>query len=148
FVLPEEGQAGWPVVIGGPFDGDSKDTEVELDGKPRRVIAESPRHATIDAPEDQTGNSTLTVKEQGKTATGTYRNARVKLRAGKVALTKGESTQLNVKVEGLDGISTPAILRLTTVGTVRMEGGNEQFRMIFPQDVAQDGTYELDRTIT
>src|SRR5262249_4648242 len=81
FVLPEEGQAGWPVVISGAFNGDSKDTEVEIGGKQRRVIAESPRHATVDAPEDQTGSSNITVKEPGKTATGTYRNARVKLRA-------------------------------------------------------------------
>ena len=88
------------------------------------------------------------VKEQGKEMRGTYRNASVRLSAAKPVLTKGERTTLTAKVEGLDGMSTPALLRLTLSGPVRMEGGNEQMRMILPFEVKDDGSFTLNRTIT
>jgi hypothetical protein len=147
FFLPTMGQEGWPVVVVGSFDGDSSNTELTVDGKPARKLAESPRQATFDPPPGS-GSHEMTLKERGVETKGKYRNASVKLSAPKTALTKGEHTVVNVRVEGLDGISSPVLLRLATAGTVKMEGGNEQTRIILPAQVEQDGTFTLHRSIT
>jgi hypothetical protein len=147
FYLPSMGQEGWPVVIVGAFDGNSDNTELEIGGKPQRKLAESPRQATFDSPPGH-GSNEMVLKERGIETKGTYRNASVKLSAPKTALMKGEHTIVEVKVEGLDGISSPVLLRLTSAGTVKMEGGNEQTRIILPSQVEQDGTFNLHRTIT
>ena len=147
FFLPSGGQEGWPVVVVGSFDGDYENTELDIGGKPQKTLAESPRQATFESPSGH-GSHDMVLKEHGIETKGTYRNASVKLSAAKTALMKGERTVLNVKVEGLDGISSPVLLRLSTAGTVKMEGGNEQTRIILPSQVEQDGTYEMHRTIT
>jgi len=147
FFLPSMGQEGWPVVVVGNFDGDFANTELTVDGKPQRKLAESPRQATFDSPSGS-GSHQMTLKERGVETKGNYRNASVKLSAPKTALMKGERTMVTVKVEGLDGISSPVLLRLATAGTVKMEGGNEQTRVILPMQVEQDGTFTLRRAIT
>ena len=147
FYLPSMGQEGWPVVIVGAFDGNSDNTELEIGGKPQRKLAESPRQATFESPAAH-GSNDMVLKERGVETKGTYRNASVKLSAPKTALMKGEHTVVEVKVEGLDGISSPVLLRLTSAGTVKMEGGNEQTRIILPSQIGQDGTFNLHRTIT
>jgi hypothetical protein len=147
FFLPSMGQEGWPVVVVGGFDGNSDNTELTVNGTPQRELAESPRQATFDPPAGH-GSNQMVLKERGIETKGNYRNATVKLSAGKTALTKGEHTFVNVRVEGLDGISSPVLLRLVTAGTVKMEGGNEQTRIILPAQVEQDGTFTMRRTIT
>jgi hypothetical protein len=147
FFLPSMGQEGWPVVVVGDFDGDSENTQLTVNGKPQRELAESPRQATFDSPSGS-GSQDMALKERGIETKGNYRNASVKLSAPKTALMKGEHTVVNVRVEGLDGISSPVLLRLVTAGTVKMEGGNEQTRVILPAQVEQDGTFAMRRTIT
>jgi len=147
FFLPSMGQEGWPVVIVGSFDGNSENTELTVEGKPQRKLAESPRQATFDSPSGS-GSHEMVLKERGIETKGNHRNATVKLSAPKTALMKGERTMVTVKVEGLDGISSPVLLRLATAGTVKMEGGNEQTRIILPAQVEQDGTSSLRRIIT
>jgi len=111
-------------------------------------LAESPRKAIFRSPADVTGTMEIRVKEGATETKGTFRNLGVTLTAPKTNLMKGESTQLHVEVNGLQGLSDPVPLHLTNSGAVTMSGGNSQTMSIRPSDVQANGTYTTTRTIT
>ena len=166
FIIPPLGQTGRPIVITGPFDGNSSNTSLNGTGFRTTVqdyapkdsgtiaqyslvpLAESPRKAVFSAPTDVTGPAEITVKEGNKETKGTFRNVGVNLTAPKTSLMKGESTELHVEVQGLQGITQPVPLRLTKGGVVTMQGGDAQTMSIKPAEVQANGTFTTTRTIT
>ncbi|MDQ2974487.1 MAG: hypothetical protein M3R69_03635 [Acidobacteriota bacterium] len=167
YAIPPLGQTGRPLVITGPFDGDSSNTRI--DSKPNggespqtvpqaavtrvmkglwSVLAESPNKVVLSIPGNVTGPIQITVKEGDKQATGTYRNVGVNLSAPKTSLIKGESTTLKIEVSGLQGITEPVPLHLVKGGVVTMQGGDVQSMTIKPAEVQSNGTYTTTRTIT
>jgi len=162
FVVPTMGQTGKPVVITGPFDGDSTNTGVTFQpvlpdnpnalpatpGTTFPVIAESPRQCVVASPTNVTGPLQVTVNEGGKQTTSPFRNVAVTLSAPKTSLLKGEQTTLTVQVSGLDGIKKPVPLTLESKGVITMEGGTYQPLMIQPSQVGADGRYTTTRGIT
>ncbi len=153
FTVPMLGQNGRPVVITGPFDGNSSNTGVTVQppstqGITCPVIAESPRKAVFIAPPDITGPVQVTVKDGDKNTTAPFRNVGVNLTAPKTSLLKGERTTLTVQVTGLQGITTNVPLTLTCTGVITMQGGTYQPLVIQPSQVGADGSYKTTRDIT
>jgi hypothetical protein len=161
FIIPPLGQTGRPVVITGPFDGKSSNTDVKLteptvfkktstyqDGIALPVIAESPRKAVIELPVELTGPAQISVSEGGVQTSGSLRNVGVNLTAQKTNLLRGERTSRTVVVSGLQGIETPVRLTLTVNGVITMQGGPQQELTIQPSQVGADGTYSTTREIT
>lgn len=165
FNIPPLGQTGRPIVITGPFDGNSSNTTLSGSSALRtsvqdfekntatlsggfRLLAESPRKAVFSGPENVTGPLQITVKEGNTQTTETYRNVGVNLTAPKTSLLKGESTELRVEVNGLQGITRPVPLHLVKGGVVSMQGGDVQTMSIKPAEVQSNGTFTTTRTIT
>jgi hypothetical protein len=156
FIIPPVGQTGRPIVITGPFDGNSSNTTINAAALPRSshdsgesgLIAESPRKAVFIAPTGVTGPIELHVTEGKRQTTGTYRNVGVNLSAPKTSLLKGESTTLTIEVSGLQGITEPVPLHLVKGGVVSMEGGDVQTMSIKPAEVKRNGTFTTTRAIT
>jgi hypothetical protein len=90
----------------------------------------------------------MTVKEGDKQSTGNFRNVGVNLSAPKTSLRRGESTELKVEVQGLEGIKEPVPLTLKSQGVITMTGGNYQPLTIQPSQVGGDGSYATTRGIT
>ena len=164
FVIPSLGQTGRPIVITGPFDGNSSNTTINA-AAPRTnvqdferntenvsggfgLLTESPREAVARNSGNVTGPIQITVKEGDKQTTGTYRNVGVNLTAPKTSLLKGEKTELRVEVSGLQGIKEPVPLTLESRGVITMEGGMYQPLTIQPSQVGADGGYSMTRGIT
>jgi len=161
YQLPTIGQQGQPIVITGPFDGNSSNTMFKWcinltpacgrnpsTGGVIAPLAESPRKLVFAAPINVTGPIEVQLKEGNTETKGTYRNVGVNLTAPKTSLMKGESTELHVEVNGLQGITQPIPLHLTKGGVVTMQGGGVQTIRIPPSDVNANGTYTTTRTIT
>lgn len=164
FTVPAFGQTGKPVAITGPFDGNSANTQpfvnfpLSPEGGPNAapatqgtacpVITESPRKAVIRVPPNIVGPAEITLNEGGKQTTLPFRNIGVSLSAPKTSLLKGEKTVLTVLITGLQNLTQPVPLILTSRGVITMDGGVYQPMMILPSEVRIDGTYLTTRSIT
>jgi hypothetical protein len=135
------GQTGRNVVITGPFDGNSSNTNVTIGSTPITVIAESPRKAIVRSPTDVVGPTEIKVNEAGTQTTAPFRNLKIDLTAPKTNLLKGERTELRVQVSGLQGITSPVPVLMVTTGTVNTQGGNTQTINIQPSQVGPNGVF-------
>lgn len=150
FATPSQGQAGHPVSVKGPFDGDFGSTIVSIGGQLARPLAESPRKTIAMAPQGVTGVAEIAVVKRGETvAHGTFRAVGIRLSAGKLSLLRGEQTQMTITVTGLEGITVPVGVSLVnkSPSVVSVEGGASQQFSIGPAD-AGGGTYVKSRTLT
>jgi hypothetical protein len=143
-VIPPLAQAGQPLLVTGPFDGNAENTKVSIGGKDAAVLAESPRGLVVRSPFDSLGPANMSAGEQGNIAQGTIRNVRVILSASKTRLVNGETASLGVEVLGLGQQSTPTPVRLTATGPVQMQGGNVQTIMAAP---GTDGIFHNTRIL-
>lgn len=150
FVIPTLGQSGQPLLINGPFDGDSSNTKINIGGTDAKVIAESPRSAVVETPKNVVGPTNVNVNENGNTATGNFRALKIDLTAPKTSLLKGESTELHVEVQGLQGITQPVQVQLQnqTPSNINLSGGNTQTIPIQPSQVTTGGTFNWSTKIT
>ena len=129
YSTPPYGQAGRPVSVNGPFDGDFGNTYVKVGSNTAGLLAESPRKAVFRSPANLTGPTTIEVNEQGRTvAKCTYQSIGIKLSADKLHLIRGEQTMLTLTINGLNGVTGPVSAQLTNGSpwVVRMEGGESQ----------------------
>lgn len=147
--IPKLGQQGSPLAIGGPFDGDFKNTTVKVGGEDLQKLAESPRQIVAHNTTSHVGVSKCEVTEGSQTATGEIRTLGIALSAPKLDLLKGEQTTLTVTVSGLEGIEGPVPLELEnkSSGVIQMSGGELQRTSISPSQV-QGGMYTIERTLT
>jgi hypothetical protein len=145
--MPALGQTGRPIVITGPFDGNSDNTKCTVGGTSCRIFAESPRKVVIQIPAEPVGPMTISIGED-KTTSAPFRNIGINLSASKTNLLKGEQTTLGIEVTGLTGITSAVTVQLVTTGAVNMDGGNTQTLQISPGQVGPDGKASLARTIT
>lgn len=162
FSIPPLGQTGRPVVVTGPFDGKGSNTDAKAAARPKPfiktstrqtdidllVIAESPRKAVLEFPEDFTGRTRITITDWRTQTSSPFRNVDVRMRAVKTSLVKGEKTTLTVEVSGLEGITMPVPLTLRNTGVVTMSGGPYQQLSIQPSEISRDGRYTTTREIT
>ncbi len=143
FNPPRLGQAGRPLSIQGPFDGDMSNTKVSIGTTAAQIIAESPRQIVVQNPADATGPTQLRVTEAGVDHNTPYRVASVALSAAKTKLLKGEKTTLHVQVSGLG--ADPANLLLVASPTIMLENGNAQNIVLTPN---AGGNTNFTRNIT
>ncbi|HYV24690.1 MAG TPA: hypothetical protein VE969_05585 [Pyrinomonadaceae bacterium] len=150
FVIPELGRSGRPLLVPGPFDGDSSNTNVKIGVTDAKVIAESPRSAVVDVPKTTVGPSNINVNDNGNSASGSFRGLKIDLTAPKTSLLKGESTELHVEVQGLQGITQPVPIQIQnqTPQNINLTGGNTQNIIINPSQVSSSGTYNSSTGIT
>ncbi|MCH7518244.1 MAG: carboxypeptidase regulatory-like domain-containing protein [Candidatus Dadabacteria bacterium] len=150
FQLPSVGQAGRPIEVSGPFDGDIDTTAVKIGGSDVEVLAESPRKVVVQSPRDVVGPTEIEVKEANVVAKGEMNNLKVSLSADRTTLHKGEVATLGVRVSGLKGLQNPVPLILTneTPEVVNMQGGNYQVINITPAETQEEGTYFIERSLT
>ena len=150
FQLPSVGQAGRPIEVSGPFDGDIDTTAVKIGGREVDVLAESPRKVVVQSPRDVVGPTEIEVKEANVVAKGEMNNLKVSLSADRTTLHKGEVATLGVRVSGLKGLQNPVPLILTneTPEVVNMQGGNYQVINITPAETQEEGTYFIERSLT
>jgi hypothetical protein len=151
FEIAPIGQVGRPVPIVGPFDGDLAGTSVSIGGRPAELLAESPRGLFARCP-DLVGTQPVTVEEGGAQVASRedFRNLGISLHVDQRTLQSGQRTQLEVRVEGLEGLDEPVELRVvnSSPAVVTLEGGEQQSVTIDPEQVTADGWYELDRPVT
>ncbi len=149
FMIPLLAQSGRPLLITGPFDGDSSNTKVQIGGTDGKVIAESPRSAVVEIPGTVVGPNNINVNDNGHSATGNFRAIKIDLTAPKTSLMKGESTELHVEVQGLQGITQPVPVQLQnqTPQNINITGGNTQNIVIQPSQVTTGGTFNWSTNI-
>jgi hypothetical protein len=149
FGLPTLGQQGRSVAVTGVFDGDFKTTNLTVGGEEMEILAESPRKLVARNNSNKVGPSQLIIREQGRVATGSFRNVGLKLSALKLDLLRGEQTTLIVTVLGLEGIKAPVplVLENKSPGVIAMGNGTVERISISPSQV-QGGTYTTERPLT
>ncbi len=150
FLIPQIGQTGRLLPITGPFDGNSANTNINIGGTNAKVIAESPRSAFVEIPKTVVGPSNIKVTDNGSSATGNFRALKIDLTAPKTSLIKGESTELHVEVQGLEGITQPVPIQIQnqTPQNINLTGGNTQNIVINPSQVTPGGTFNWSTPIT
>ncbi|MBL8208584.1 MAG: hypothetical protein JNM09_30415 [Blastocatellia bacterium] len=74
FHLPVIGQAGRPMQIEGPFDGNFSTTGIKINGRNAAVLAESPRKLVAQSPKDVVGPTNIQLKEKEVEIEGGFRN--------------------------------------------------------------------------
>ncbi|HEY2944459.1 MAG TPA: hypothetical protein VGN09_18650 [Vicinamibacteria bacterium] len=149
--VPDVGQAGGPVRIAGPFDGDLSDSVVRIGGRPAQAMAESPRQLVVRGPEEPAPPAPIEVSERGSVvAAGTYRNVSVRLSAPVTNLLAGQHTTLTITVTGLEALQETLPVRLAnrSPDVVRMEGGEEQTLCVRPDEVGTTGVWTKTRGLT
>lgn len=148
--FPPLGQIQRPYTIRGVFDGNSANTKVMIGGFPVMVIVESPRQIVVGSPLDVVGPTKVYVNDNGATTTGSFRNLKIDLTAPKTSLLKGESTELHVQVQGLEGLNQPIPIQLQnqTPSNINLSGGNTQNILIQPSQVTTGGTFNWSGTVT
>ena len=141
--VPTHALAGDPFRITGPFDGDASNTKCRLDGSAMEILAESPRQIICTAPQTTSGKHNITIEEKGKTTENKISIVNMELSAPKTKLLKGESTRIDVKVTGLDGIQSNINITITNTSPsiINLSGGNTQTIAITPSQVATTGIY-------
>jgi hypothetical protein len=102
--IPRIGQAGRPLIVKGPFNGDFENTSLNADGKVFDILAESPRKAVFSSPSDMIGHTELSFREGDIQKSGDFNNLSVDLSATKTKLVRGETARVMVDVSGLEGL--------------------------------------------
>jgi len=145
--LPFIGQTGEWVNIFGTFDGDLSNTSLYIGNQPAIPLAESPRRTVFQSPANVVGQTKIKLREGNAEITQDFRNVNVILSSPKLKLTRGETTTVNIKVEGLNGIEDEIPLHLNCTGSANMQGGNVQNLQISPNSVQADGTFTQTRNL-
>lgn len=152
FRFPRIGQAGRPITMEGPFDGDFSSSSVKVAGTGAALLAESPRSLVVVSPPDTAGPSEIELIEGSTRIQSPYRSIAPALSADKMSLRRGESTTLVVEVEGLQGLPEDEPVSLTLVNEtpriVRMEGGDRQVLVIGSGEVDARGAHRRSITLT
>ena len=139
--IPAFAQAGRPMQVPGPFDGDLANTQADIGGRPSPILAESPRQVVLMSPNAPTGPVSVHVREGAHNLTAVFNNVSVSLSAPRTTLARGESSQITVQVQGLQGLRTAVPIELRASPTITLQGGNEQVIAISPADIHPDGSF-------
>lgn len=96
--------AGAPLQIRGPFDGDSSTTQARIGDLPLVVLAESPRSVVMGGAPNNTGKNQIVVSEGQRAATLPCNLVRMTLSADKTSLRVGEKATVTCTINGLEGL--------------------------------------------
>lgn len=109
FTAPPIALAGSLQIIHGPFDGDSSNTSVNVNGNEARVIAESPRALFYLIPDNVApGPAQVDVREKQNRCRLRIWVIGLQMSADRLHLKRGESTAFHVKITGAETIPKEA----------------------------------------
>lgn len=152
--LPRIGQAGRPIQIAGPFDGDLANTAISLGGQDVQKLAESPRKLIAESPRAMVGRTQIRVMEGSAVVTGEFNNLGVVLTAPKTSLLRNETTTVTAKVDGLQGLPPDAyplpfeMTNLTPEVISFAERGDQSIAQPIPYSaVTAEGSYTFTTSI-
>jgi hypothetical protein len=142
--------AGGALTVPGSFDGDLSNTRVTVDGRPVRVVAESPYGVSIYTPGDRIGRLEIVVEEGLQRGSGAFYNLGLEIAADKTDLRRGETTTCRIAVHGLAGLGQTVDLVLInrTPGVVAMAPSDRQLLRIVPGSHDAAGTLRIERRFT
>ena len=142
-MIPGHVITGSPMTIPGPFDGNAANTLCTIGNQPATILAESPRTCIVAFPASANGMQTTEIKENGQQpCTKNVSGVQMDVSAGKLNLTKGEKTYIEVNISGLQNLPAPAILHLINITTdvVVMQPSNTTLVPLQPDSVSA-GTF-------
>jgi len=130
-ILPTVGRCGYPIPIKRPCSGGFSNSQVQMQppgGKPTNCtpLAKSPRQLVVKSPRSVIGPAQLTAREGNQVAQGDFHNLKVSLQCSNTVLHKGDSTQIQIHVQGLQGLKQPVKLHVHAFGVLELNGGNDQ----------------------
>jgi hypothetical protein len=148
--LPAFMRSGYYQEIKGNFDGNFGNTLVSLDGSPINIMAESPDRIVITTPENLHGVKQLSIKENENEYLADIAIVNLDLTADKIDLLKGESTNINLIIEGLGTVDAPVEIHVDNLSpaNISLSGGNHQEIVIEPETVPETGIYSNAFAIT
>jgi hypothetical protein len=128
--LPPTCRAGRPLVLTGPFDGDSRTTRVTFGGTATEVLAETTGSVIVACPPDQPGRNALAVEEAGlgRVGVASFQVIELELELADPVIHRGTETTLTVELSGLAGLDRPVVIVLENKSPeiVRLAGGTQQ----------------------
>jgi hypothetical protein len=97
------------MVIHGAFGGDARRTEIAINGRPARKLAESSDAAYFDVPETvRPGRNRVELREAGRSASFDLFVPGLAISAERTRLQRGESSTFDVTLSGLENIPASA----------------------------------------
>jgi len=140
--------ANWPICIPGEFDGIASNTEVYYGDTRMDVVAETPSSVIFNPPSSLPGLHGVRILEGENTFRCFVRAAHVQLSIDRDKLWTGESTELHLKVLGLEELKTAYVSLLNlTPSIINISGGNYRFFIINPEDVGEGGVASYDLSV-
>src|SRR5262249_2207297 len=153
--IPALAQAGRPIAVKGPFDGDLTTSAIKIANQPVKVLAESPRQVVAESPAGLIGKADIEVKKRDRVlARCSLVSVGIRLSAAKLNLVRGETTTMTVTVLGAEAWAGPSFVSVVNQSpwVVRMEGGQSQRLSFDPKQSGGKGTgataFTMDRTLT
>lgn len=141
--MPETLQIDKIDKISGDLQGKLEDADFLLDDKPLEVLASNESELYFKPTDIEPGKNSLTIKNQDNTIETEVNVIDYALNAGKLNLTRGETTYLDIQVVGLEGLQIPLQLEIKnqSIGTIDLVGGDIQAIDILPDEVSQTGKW-------
>lgn len=149
FAIPPVTVVGRPMVILGPFDGNSANTTVRATGLAIPILAESPGKVVAGSA-TLLGNARIECGEGQNIAVQMSRFILFNLQIADAVIRTGQSTTANLRVSGLEGLEDPVPLLLTNHSPeiVKLEGGDVVPVRIAKEDVGAQGRFEKQLRVT
>src|SRR5262249_7082653 len=150
YAIPAMAQAGRPIAVKGPFDGNFATTAIKIANQSAEVLAEPPRQVIAKAPAGLTGPAKIQVMKRDQVvAERDIIAVGVRLSAAKLNLIRGETTTMTVSVLGGESAKVPIFVNVVNQSpwVVRMEGGQRQRLTVDPAQF-KGGAATMQRTLT
>ena len=154
--LPSLIQAGVPAPVFGPMDGDSRTTNVEIEGTKLQVLAEVPGEAIVETPGELRGLHSYLVRKENLEGRGQTRVIHIEQTLSPTHR-NGDVAKWNLRIRGLAGIQeiVPLKFEIMMPQTGDFEPNppysyfpsREQYLFIMPKNVPKDGSFRAERNI-
>lgn len=127
FSMPSVIEAGASVVIKGAFDGDSANTRISVGGVPGIIENETRTECTFAAPSASIGRQGIEVRDGISWLKSDIVVLQVTPKLERTNLSRGETTRLELKVNGLDGLMREVELEITneTPSQISIDDGDQ-----------------------
>ena len=147
--LPTYFRSGYYEKVNGLFDGNAQNTSVFINESPLYIVAESPECMIISIPENIHGTSELQIFEKNWGFDESIQIIDLMMEVGKTDLKKGESTNMQITILGVDNLSLPLQVNLENLSPLQIEmtGGIIQTLEI-TNDMTSNGMFQNSYTIT
>ncbi len=143
--IPSYIVAGEPAKMIVANNGSLAYSYVSINNKDTEILAASETTVFFKTPSDLSGKAPFNYKNDSTNLDEEVNVLQLNLSAGKLNLSRGETTKLNIEVSGLDGLDEEVPITITnkSPSNISLEGGNNQEISIQPDaDV-----YRINQTI-